>query len=154
MEEGRFPSELSLAEHGGLEEERRLMYVAITRARRRLYISMAQQRMLHGQTHFGTVSRFVEEIPSDLLHLLTPVFKPRFPVPEGRPQQSRAEWAAPAAKQDYDGFSIGQNVRHAKFGTGVIIEGEHKADSARLTVNFGKQGIKVLDTKFAKLEAV
>ena len=74
-----------------LEEERRLMYVAITRARQRLYISMAQQRMLHGQTHFGTVSRFVEEIPPDLLHFLTPVFKPRFPVPEGRPQQSRAE---------------------------------------------------------------
>ena len=154
MEEGRFPSELSLAEHGGLEEERRLMYVAITRARRRLYISMAQQRMLHGQTHFGTVSRFVEEIPPDLLHFLTPVLKPRFPVPESRPQQSRAEWAAPVAKQDYGGFRIGQNVRHPKFGTGVIIEGEHKADSARLTINFGKQGIKVLDTKFAKLEVV
>ncbi|MBH5330353.1 UvrD-helicase domain-containing protein [Eikenella sp. S3360] len=155
MEEGRFPSELSLAEHGGLEEERRLMYVAITRARKRLYISMAQQRMLHGQTHYGTVSRFVEEIPPDLLHLLTPVLKPRFPVPEGVPPRGRSEpqpeWAEPA---DYGGFSLGQNVRHAKFGTGVIIEGERKADGARLTVNFGKQGIKVLDTKFAKLEAL
>lgn len=81
------------------------------------------------------------------------MLKPRFPVPEGRPQQRRA--AAPVAKQDYDGFSIGQNVRHAKFGTGVIIEGSAKAGSARLNVvNFGKQGIKVLDTKFAKLEAV
>ena len=154
MEEGRFPSELSLAEPGGLEEERRLMYVAITRARRRLYISMAQQRRLHGQEHFGTPSRFVEEIPPDLLHLLTPVSKPRFPVPEGRPPQCGAEqpkWAEPA---DYGGFRIGQNVRHPKFGTGVIIEGEHKAGSARLTINFGKQGIKVLDAKFAKLEAV
>lgn len=154
MEEGRFPSELSLAEQGGLEEERRLMYVAITRARKRLYISMAQQRMLHGQTHFGTVSRFVEEIPADLLHLLTPVLRPRFPVPEGISLRQREEPAAAPQPSDFDGFTLGQNVRHAKFGTGVIIDGEHKAGSARLTVNFGKQGIKVLDTKFAKLEAV
>ena len=71
MEEGRFPSEMSLAERGGLEEERRLMYVAITRARKRLYITMAQQRMLHGQTQFGIVSRFVEEIPPEVLHYLS-----------------------------------------------------------------------------------
>lgn len=71
MEEGRFPSEMSLAERGGLEEERRLMYVAITRARKRLYITMAQQRMLHGQTQFGIASRFVEEIPPEVLHYLS-----------------------------------------------------------------------------------
>ncbi len=62
---------MSLAERGGLEEERRLMYVAITRARKRLYITMAQQRMLHGQTQFGIVSRFVEEIPPEVLHYLS-----------------------------------------------------------------------------------
>lgn len=77
MEEGRFPSEMSLAERGGLEEERRLMYVAITRARKRLYITMAQQRMLHGQTQFGIVSRFVEEIPPEVLHYLS-VKKPAY----------------------------------------------------------------------------
>lgn len=69
MEEGCFPSELSLAEHGGLEEERRLMYVAITRARQRLYISMARRAdVARRQTHFGTVSRFVEEIPPDCIY--------------------------------------------------------------------------------------
>ena len=153
MEEGRFPSELSLAERGGLQEERRLMYVAITRARKRLYISMAQQRMLHGQTQFGVPSRFVEEIPPEVLHFLSPhktatafADKPR------RSDIPAADTYQPA--QSYGGFRIGQNVRHAKFGTGVIIDAADKGGSARLTINFGKQGIKELDTGFAKLEAV
>ncbi len=153
MEEGLFPSEYSLAERGGLEEERRLMYVAITRAKKRLYISMAQQRLLHGQTHFGIVSRFVEEIPPEVIHRLSPA-----------PQRFNSFTDAPKAKnriietydlpQQYHGFRIGQNVRHAKFGTGVIIDAVDKGESARLTINFGKQGVKDLDTKFAKLEVV
>lgn len=153
MEEGLFPSEYSLAERGGLEEERRLMYVAITRAKKRLYISMAQQRLLHGQTHFGIVSRFVEEIPPEVIHRLSPA-----------PQRFNSFTDAPKAKnriietydlpQQYHGFRIGQNVRHAKFGTGVIIDAVDKGESARLTINFGKEGVKDLDTKFAKLEAV
>ncbi len=153
MEEGLFPSEYSLAERGGLEEERRLMYVAITRAKKRLYISMAQQRLLHGQTHFGIVSRFVEEIPPEVIHRLSPA-----------PQRFNSFTDAPKAKnriietydlpQQYHGFRIGQNVRHAKFGTGVIIDAVDKGDSARLTINFGKEGVKDLDTKFAKLEVV
>lgn len=154
MEEGRFPSEMSLAERGGLEEERRLMYVAITRARKRLYITMAQQRMLHGQTQFGIVSRFVEEIPPEVLHYLS-VKKPAYDR-YGNTRQT----AAPKDKiiddykqpQTYAGFRIGQNVRHAKFGTGVIIDAVDQGESARLTINFGKQGVKELDTKFAKLE--
>ncbi|HFC8541584.1 TPA: DNA helicase II [Neisseria lactamica] len=154
MEEGRFPSEMSLAERGGLEEERRLMYVAITRARKRLYITMAQQRMLHGQTQFGIVSRFVEEIPPEVLHYLS-VKKPAY----DRYGNTRPT-AAPKDKiiddykqpQTYAGFRIGQNVRHAKFGTGVIIDAVDQGESARLTINFGKQGVKELDTKFAKLE--
>ena len=154
MEEGRFPSELSLAERGGLEEERRLMYVAITRARKRLYISMAQQRMLHGQTQFGVVSRFVEEIPPQVLHFLSP---PKTATFADSPQTRRSDIRASESyqpAQSYAGFRIGQNVRHAKFGTGVIIDAADKGQSARLTINFGKQGIKELDTAFAKLEAV
>lgn len=154
MEEGLFPSEYSLAERGGLEEERRLMYVAITRAKKRLYISMAQQRLLHGQTHFGIVSRFVEEIPEEVLHRLSPPPK-RFnsftDVPKTKARTAVEHYDLP---QEYAGFRIGQNVRHAKFGTGVIIDAVNKGESARLTVNFGKEGIKELDTKFAKLEAV
>ena len=154
MEEGLFPSEYSLAERGGLEEERRLMYVAITRAKKRLYISMSQQRLLHGQTHFGIVSRFVEEIPEEVLHRLSPPPK-RFnsftDVPKTKIRTAIEHYDLP---QEYAGFRIGQNVRHAKFGTGVIIDAVNKGESARLTVNFGKEGIKELDTKFAKLEAV
>ena len=118
-----------------------------------LYISMAQQRMLHGQTQFGVPSRFVEEIPPEVLHFLSPhktatafADKPR------RSDIPAADTYQPA--QSYGGFRIGQNVRHAKFGTGVIIDAADKGGSARLTINFGKQGIKELDTGFAKLEAV
>lgn len=152
MEEGRFPSELSLAERGGLEEERRLMYVAITRARRRLYLSMAQQRLLHGQTHFGIPSRFVDEIPAELLHYLSAA--PARQHTAAPAVSSRRQEAPVPAEAEFDGFRIGQNVRHAKFGTGVIIDGVQKSGSARLTINFGKQGIKELDTQFAKLEVL
>ncbi|QEY23652.1 UvrD-helicase domain-containing protein [Neisseria animalis] len=154
MEEGRFPSEMSLAERGGLEEERRLMYVAITRARKRLYITMAQQRMLHGQTQFGIVSRFVEEIPPEVLHYLSPkkTAFAAFDTPKPR-SDIRAAETYQAAKT-YGGFKIGQNVRHPKFGTGVIIDAVDKGESARLTINFGKEGVKELDTKFAKLEVL
>lgn len=154
MEEGRFPSEMSLAERGGLEEERRLMYVAITRARKRLYISMAQQRMLHGQTQFGIVSRFVEEIPPEVLHYLSAKkqsFNSFTDAPRSRSNTVREDYKLP---QEYAGFRIGQNVRHAKFGTGVIIDAVDKGESARLTINFGKEGVKELDTKFAKLEVM
>lgn len=153
LEEGRFPSEFSLKEQGGIAEERRLMYVAITRARRRLYLSMAQQRLLHGQTQFGTTSRFVDEIPAHLMHLLRPKKQPA-PAATNSPQRRviGQEVAQKQPAQDFDGFHIGQNVRHEKFGTGVIIDAVQRNNSARLTINFGKQGIKELDTAFAKLE--
>ena len=157
MEEGLFPSEYSLAERGGLEEERRLMYVAITRARKRLYISMAQQRLLHGQTHFGVRSRFVDEIPSDILHVLSSahtLFADNlFSRPQAGRQTPRHSPSA-ARTQIYDGFALGQNVRHNKFGVGVIIDAVSKGESARLTINFGSHGIKELDTAFAKLDIV
>lgn len=155
MEEGRFPSEMSLAERGGLEEERRLMYVAITRARKRLYISMAQQRMLHGQIQRGIRSRFVDEIPEAVMHELSPQ-QQRFHhfAAAPRPKAHEPVMEHFQQTQSYGGFRIGQNVRHAKFGTGVIIDAADKGDSAKLTVNFGKAGVKELDTKYAKLEAV
>lgn len=146
-EEGLFPSEYSLAEKGGLEEERRLMYVAITRARQRLYISAAQQRLLHGQIHFPVVSRFVEEIPEKLLHFLSAKTSPATTFSASPRQQTPA-----SANRDFAGFAIGENVRHPTFGTGVIIDAVSKGESARLTVNFGRNGIKELDTAYAKLE--
>ncbi|MCP2041828.1 DNA helicase-2/ATP-dependent DNA helicase PcrA [Neisseria sp. HSC-16F19] len=151
LEEGLFPSEYSLAERDGLAEERRLMYVAITRARKRLYLSMAQQRRLHGQTHFGLASRFVDEIPAAVLHRLSPQGARAH---YAEPLPVRRHDSPPAAAPQLAGFAIGQNVRHDKFGTGVIIDGTDKGESARLTINFGKNGIKELDTRFAKLTVV
>lgn len=157
MEEGRFPSQLSLEEAGGLEEERRLMYVAITRARRRLYVSMAEERMMHGRMQTGVASRFVDEIPPELLlNLSTRKFGKPYArhAHGGKPVKKLADIHEYTPPKDFHGWRIGQNVRHAKFGTGVIIDAADKGKSARLTVNFGRQGVKELDTAFARLEAV
>jgi DNA helicase-2/ATP-dependent DNA helicase PcrA len=150
LEEGLFPHEQSALERDGLEEERRLAYVAITRARKRLYLSFAQTRMLHGQTRYSLPSRFLEEIPEALKKWLTPRFSR---------QQRDFSWAAPKEKKPFferkagPGFRIGQNVMHAKFGTGVIIDAEGDGMDARVQVNFGKQGVKWLAVAVAKLQA-
>lgn len=154
LEEGLFPSEFSLAERNGLEEERRLMYVAITRARQRLYLSMAEQRLLHGKTHFALSSRFVDEIPQEVIqhlsaHSSSLVSRQQSTV-RTNPFHSRSKLAETPATEDFDGFQLGQNVHHERFGTGVIIDASHKAEGANLTINFGKQGIKELNTLFAK----
>lgn len=153
MEEGLFPSEYSLCERDGLEEERRLMYVAITRARKRLYISMAQQRLLHGQTHFNPPSRFIDELPTEVLHPLSTSIGQHtgYTHDSGSTMPGTTTSAATDSTQ-LAGFQLGQNVRHPKFGTGVIIDAIPKSQSARLTINFGKNGIKELDSAHAKLE--
>jgi DNA helicase-2/ATP-dependent DNA helicase PcrA len=153
LEEGLFPHEQSAAERDGLEEERRLAYVAITRARARLYLSHAQTRMLHGQTRYNIASRFLEEIPPHLMKWLTPRFS--------RQQKAAVRaggWAAkPAAlskpARDAGGFRIGQSVLHPKFGNGVIIDAEGQGADARVQVNFGNQGVKWLAVAVAKLQA-
>ena len=154
LEEGLFPSEYSMAERDGLEEERRLMYVAITRARKRLYLTMAEQRLLHGQTHFALPSRFVDEIPEEVLQYLSAhrnsLIARQQSTQRTNPFHSRSKLAETQESTDFDGFQLGQNVYHERFGTGVIIDATQKAEGARLTINFGKQGIKELDTVFAK----
>ncbi len=158
LEEGLFPHEQSVNEDDGLEEERRLMYVAITRARTRLYLSFAQTRLLHGQTRYNVASRFIDEVPEGLVKWLTPKLR------------GQAAWMAPASewpttpvnlppkpyvpKSPGHGFHIGQNVRHAKFGQGVIVSSEGQGADARLQINFGRQGMKWLALAFAKLETV
>src|SRR5262252_6968372 len=110
LEEGLFPHEQSAKEEDGLEEERRLMYVAITRARARLYLAFAQTRLLHGQTRYNVASRFLDEIPKEALRWLTPRFKPL-----GRDAAAWAPAEAPAApvhKTPDHGFRIGQAVMH------------------------------------------
>jgi DNA helicase-2/ATP-dependent DNA helicase PcrA len=149
LEEGLFPHEQSIMEDDGLEEERRLMYVAITRARTRLYLAFAQTRLLHGQTRYNVASRFLDEIPKDAVRWLTPRFKPL-----GREPAAWAlaeERAAPVHKTPDHGFRIGQAVMHPKFGHGVIVSAEGSGTDARLQVNFGRQGMKWLALEYAKL---
>jgi DNA helicase-2/ATP-dependent DNA helicase PcrA len=151
LEEGLFPHENSLAEDKGLEEERRLMYVAVTRARQRLYLCFAQTRMLHGQTRYNLPSRFLDEIPEDLLKYLTArAGKAGYAVPSaptfgGTPRRSDSS-------RDAGGLRIGQSVTHPKFGLGVIINAEGGGSDARVQVNFGAAGMKWLALSVAKLE--
>ncbi len=164
LEEGLFPHENSVREDKGLEEERRLMYVAVTRARKRLYISHAQTRMLHGQTRYNLPSRFFDEIPEALLKWLTPrMGRTQAAVPQGLTFATprRGGWGGPAPDvavsrtlaKETGGFRIGQNVAHAKFGQGVIVNAEGAGSDARVQVNFGREGVKWLALSVAKLTA-
>ena len=160
LEEGLFPHENSIQEAEGLEEERRLMYVAVTRARQRLYLSFAQSRMLHGQTRYNLRSRFLEEIPEGLTKWLTPPrarakapeagFRSYRDAPAARPAPPSAP-VPPSPSRDLGGLRVGQNVTHAKFGVGVIVAAEGSGEEARVQVNFGKPGVKWLLLRVAKL---
>jgi len=151
LEEGLFPHEQSVMERDGLEEERRLAYVAITRARNRLYLSHAQTRMLHGQTRYNIPSRFLEEIPQQLLKWLTPRFSKQKAFAPDFSRQTRTTLAKPP--RDVGGFRIGQNVTHPKFGAGVIVDLEGQGEDVRVQVNFRDHGLKQLALAVAKLQA-
>jgi DNA helicase II / ATP-dependent DNA helicase PcrA len=182
LEEGLFPHENSLSDGDGLEEERRLMYVAITRARKRLYLSFSQTRMLHGQTRYNVKSRFLEELPEAALRWLTPR-QAGFGSGYAREYQQawsrgsglsgivgagRVEppaWAkapapmAPAAggsaaHAQGAGLRVGQTVFHNKFGEGVITTLEGRGPDARAQVQFGRHGSKWLALGIAKLTPV
>jgi len=163
LEEGLFPHENSLSEFDGVEEERRLMYVAVTRARRRLYLTHAQSRMLHGQVRYNIPSRFMDEVPRDQIAWLSPPRRRSRDAidvdvsewgggaasawsPDIAAVPSRATIAAPA-------WRIGQSVRHAKFGFGIIVDAEGRGADARVQVNFREGGVKWLALEYAKLEA-
>ena len=151
LEEGLFPHENSLSEADGLEEERRLMYVAITRARRRLYLTHAQTRMLHGQTRYDIASRFVSEMPPDLVQWLSPLRRRSIDVDDA--EWGRVSGAPAGVRPRAPSWRIGQSVRHAKFGVGVIIDAEGRGADARVQVNFRDAGVKWLALEYAKLEA-
>nr|MBP6638160.1 ATP-binding domain-containing protein [Sulfuritalea sp.] len=151
LERDLFPHENSLLEEHGLEEERRLMYVAVTRARQRLYLSYAKERMLHGRWRPGFPSTFIAEIPTNLVKWLTPqADEPNFAVPSAPTFGAIPRHYEPRTG---GGFRIGQSVMHHKFGLGVIINAEGGGSDARVQVNFGAAGIKWLALSVAKLEA-
>jgi DNA helicase-2/ATP-dependent DNA helicase PcrA len=163
LEEGLFPHESSSREHDGVEEERRLMYVAITRARQRLYLSFAQTRMLHGQTRYNMKSRFFEELPEDALKWLTPKVQAGWfaakksawdEAPLVGSDKALAQKIASKAVEASSGWRLGQSVAHAKFGEGVIVNIEGSGNNARAQINFGAAGMKVLDLSIAKLDRI
>ena len=147
LEEGLFPSGRSLEENGRLEEERRLAYVGLTRARQRLTLSYAEQRRLHGMEMMGTPSRFLREIPSALLREVRP--RAGLSRPAWSPSPASAPgWAsdAPAA-----GLRLGQRVAHASFGEGIVVDCEGSGAHARVQVNFESAGSKWLVLAYANL---
>jgi DNA helicase-2/ATP-dependent DNA helicase PcrA len=184
LEEGLFPHENSINEQHGLEEERRLMYVAITRAKERLYLSHTQSRMLHGQVRYNMPSRFLEELPSDSLKWLTPKVKDArwggasngytrqrefgsndfFDTGNERERPARqigrvgsASTAVTRMASPPRGnypFTIGQNVFHTKFGEGRVTGLEGNDADARAQVNFKRHGVKWLQLSIAKLAAI
>ncbi|USX19978.1 UvrD-helicase domain-containing protein [Oxalobacteraceae bacterium OTU3REALA1] len=160
LEEGLFPHESSSREDGGVEEERRLMYVAITRARQRLYMCFAQTRMLHGQTRYNMKSRFFDELPEDALKWLSPKVQSHWFANKKTPWDDVVPLAGSdnaiaqkiAHKSPGAGWRIGESVAHGKFGEGVIVNIEGSGANARAQINFGSNGMKVLDLSIAKLE--
>ncbi|WP_082679770.1 UvrD-helicase domain-containing protein [Paucibacter sp. KCTC 42545] len=183
LEEGLFPHENSLTDHDGVEEERRLMYVAITRARQRLYLCFSQTRMLHGQTRYNVKSRFFDELPEASLKWLTPRNQGfgsgyakeyqdawsrgsglKSVVGAGRSE--KAEYAQPpvprsmkaaAAEKvaaEFGGLKVGKGVFHTKFGEGVLMTLEGSGQDARAQVNFGRHGMKWLALSVAKLTPI
>jgi DNA helicase-2/ATP-dependent DNA helicase PcrA len=155
LEQGLFPHQNSIDTDGGLDEERRLMYVAITRARRRLYLSFAQSRMLHGQVNYGMASSFLRELPDNLLHWLTPRMAQRAASAPALMLQRDAPVGVPAQRPAAtSGWRSGQAVFHSKFGEGMIVNLEGSGADARVQVNFRKAGVKWLALEYAKLTAV
>lgn len=144
MEENLFPHRLSIEEPGRLEEERRLCYVGITRAMQRLVMTYAETRRLHGSDSYNAPSRFVREIPAELVNEV------RLQTSISRPVSARSA-RTPAADT---GLTLGQRVRHPMFGDGVVLNFEGRGSGARVEVNFDGPGAKWLVVQYAKLQAV
>ena len=182
LEESLFPHDNAMNDADGLEEERRLMYVAITRARRRLYLSFSQTRLLHGQTRYNVKSRFLDELPEGALKWLTPrnqgfgsgyarEYQQAWQkgaglgsvVGAGRVAGRPAYVSPPASPPPppmlsktppSHGLRVGQGVFHTKFGEGVVLTLEGAGPDARAQVNFGRHGAKWLALAIAKLTPV
>jgi DNA helicase-2/ATP-dependent DNA helicase PcrA len=145
LEEGLFPHKRSLNDPGGLEEERRLCYVGITRAMQQLYLSHAEQRRMHGMDNYAQASRFLAEVPADLVEEVRPNIRTQRPVY----QQRNTIRVDPGHS---GGMRLGQQVRHGKFGEGVVLNCEGSGAHARVQVNFEAAGTKWLVMSYANLE--
>ena len=154
LEEGLFPHQMSMQEEGRLEEERRLAYVGITRARQQLVISYAESRRLYGKENFCLPSRFMGEIPDEYTREVRP-----------KPQASQTSYSSGglfgddsysdssfSETADYNNLYIGQPVMHGVFGDGVVTACEGQGSHARVQVNFANEGFKWLVLAYANLQ--
>jgi len=156
VEENLFPHRMSLNDATRLEEERRLCYVGITRARQQLVISHAEQRRIHGSVQYNLASQFIREIPNELLNEVRPS------VTTYRAEQSynrlkrraSASFSTKQKQHQNTVFKRGQRVRHHVFSTGVIVDLEGEGNHARAQVNFDRDGHKWLVLRYAKLEKI
>ena len=146
MEEGLFPSQRSVDDISKLEEERRLAYVGITRAMEQLYLTYAESRRLHGQENYPMPSRFIKEVPAELMQEV------RLGTRVSRPVSS--SYQSSIKETSDSGFKMGQRVAHTKFGEGVVLNYEGSGAQARVQVNFASTGSKWLMLAYAKLEKI
>jgi DNA helicase-2/ATP-dependent DNA helicase PcrA len=147
MEEGMFPSQMSLDEGGRLEEERRLAYVGVTRAMTKLTLTYAETRRLYGKEVYHRPSRFVGELPENCVEEV------RLRASVTRQVKHRS-MGTPVLSENSSGFTLGQRVRHPKFGEGTIVNLEGSGEHSRLQIAFPGEGIKWLVSAYARLEAV
>jgi DNA helicase-2/ATP-dependent DNA helicase PcrA len=156
LEEGLFPHKMSIDNLSGLEEERRLCYVGITRAMNKLYICHTESRRLHGEINLCRPSRFIKEIPNELIEeirLKSSISRPA--VVGARLDQNNVAKSLNGSVEVPDtDLSLGQRVLHAKFGEGVVLNYEGQGNSARVQVNFDDVGSKWLVLSFAKLQSI
>jgi len=150
MEEGLFPHNRSVEEPGRLEEERRLCYVGITRAKKHLYITHAETRRLHGSDMYQSPSRFIAEIPKEL----TEEVRPRTTISRPVIAAPVPAYKKPVVEEGPAGLRLGQRVTHAKFGEGVVLSYEGRGSHARVQINFKNGGSKWLVVQYANLEAI
>ncbi len=148
MEENLFPHSMSAEEPGRLEEERRLCYVGMTRAMEKLVLTYAECRRWHGDDRYNAVSRYVRDLPKELVQEVRVSIGSRAPKAASLPLVSPHEQAADT------GFSLGQRVSHPKFGAGMVLNVEGQGAQARIQVNFESEGSKWLVLAYARLEAV
>ena len=141
VEEGLFPHQRSIEEPGRLEEERRLCYVGMTRAEKQLTISYAEQRRIFGSDMFPMPSRFIREVPQELLNEVRP-----------KAQSVSSSYGHASLDETPEGISLGQRVVHPKFGEGIILNCEGQGSSARVEVNFDSEGSKWLVLAYANLQ--
>ena len=147
LEEGLFPHQMSIEEPGRLEEERRLCYVGITRARKHLYITHAESRRLYGSETYAAPSRFIKEIPEELKQEVRISIRNNVPTR----QVSNAVFRQPVQEAP-TGLALGQRVNHQKFGEGIVLNYEGQGSHARVQVNFNQAGSKWLVVAYANLE--